>query len=304
MSTSMHQGDCLTVLRTIPEASVDAVVTSPPYNLKKPYSVHDDNMPEAVYLAWMGEVACELRRVLKPGGHVFLNVGWNTKHPWRSIDVLLTYRPHFVLQNAIAWIKSLAIDGTALPDGDLKTLPALKAWLDSVGLPTSGKDGAAVRHGLCTALRADMHERTIGHMPSLNSDFFLNPCWEHLWHLTPAGRSPIDRLAIGVPYVHKDQPDRFGHGRVVHCRGDTWQLPYATIQSKDERFNHPSPYPVELVTMCLKLAALGPDALVLDPFAGTGATLLAAKALGLRAIGIEIDPAYCAAAEEQLRRTA
>ena len=57
MSITMHQGDCLTVLRTMPEASVDAVVTSPPYNLKKPYSVHDDNMPEAVYLAWMGEVA-------------------------------------------------------------------------------------------------------------------------------------------------------------------------------------------------------------------------------------------------------
>ena len=122
-----------------------------------------------------GRGRSELRRVLKPGGHVFLNVGWNTKHPWRSIDVLLTYRPHFALQNAIAWIKSLAIDGTALPDGDLKTLPALKAWLESVGLPTSGKDGAAVRRGLCTALRADLHERTIGHMPSLNSDYFLNP---------------------------------------------------------------------------------------------------------------------------------
>ena len=44
-------------------------------------------MPEAAYLAFMGDVAMELGRVMKPDGHVFLNVGWNSKHPWRSIDV-------------------------------------------------------------------------------------------------------------------------------------------------------------------------------------------------------------------------
>jgi site-specific DNA-methyltransferase (adenine-specific) len=266
--------------------------------------LHNDDMPEAAFLSWQGNVARELRRVMKPLAHVFLNVGWNTKHPWRSIDVALAYRPYFELQNMVTWIKSLAIDGTALPTGDLKTLPALKAWLESVGLPTSGKGGAAVRRGLCEALRTDLHERTIGHMPSLNSELFLNPGWEHVWHMTPTGRSPIDRQAIGVPYVWKDQPTRFGHGRDRHCRGDAWQLPYETIQSKEERFRHPTPYPVELALTCLKLAKLGPDALVLDPFMGTGATLLAAQQLGLSAIGIEIDPAYSAAAEEQLRRVA
>ena len=202
----------------------------------------------------------------------------------------------------IAWVKSLAIDGTALPDGDLKTLPALKTRLGSVGLPTSGKEGVAIRRGLCEVMRTDLHERTIGHMPSLNSEHFLNPAWENLWHLSPTGRSPIDRQAIGVPYVHKDQPARFGHGRAVHCRGDAWQIPYTTIQSKDERFQHPAPYPVELVLTCLKLAKLKPGDLVLDPFAGIGNTLLAAKKLELRAIGIEIDPQYVAAAEEQLRQ--
>jgi site-specific DNA-methyltransferase (adenine-specific) len=238
---TIKHGDCLAVLQTMPEASVDCIVTSPPYNLGKPYNVHDDRMPEAAYLGWQGNVAMESRRVLKPGGHLFLNIGWNTRHPMRSIDVLLAYRPYYVLQNMIAWVKSLAIDGSALPDGDLKTLPALKAWLERVGLPTSGKDGVAIRRGLCEALRTDMHERTIGHMPSLNSEFFVNPGWEHIWHLSPTGRSPIDRQAIGVPYVWKDQPARFGHGRDVHCRGDAWQIPYDTIQNKDERFHHPSP---------------------------------------------------------------
>lgn len=46
-------------------------------------------------------------------------------------------------------------------------------------------------------------------MPSLNSEFYLKPGWGHVWQLTPTGRSPVDRLAIEVPYVWKDQPARF-----------------------------------------------------------------------------------------------
>ena len=302
ITQTVINGDCLGVLQGMPPGSVNCVATSPPYNFGKRYSLHDDNMPEDTYLAFMGNVARELSRVMEPDGHVFLNMGWNTKHPWRSIDVLLAYRPYFQLQNAVAWIKSLAIDGTALPTDDLKTLPALKAWMESAGLPVSGKDGVAIRRGLCEALRSDLHERTIGHMPSLNSEHFLNPGWEHIWHLTPDGHSPIDRQAIGVPYVHKDQPARFGHGRDVHCRGSAWQIPYATIQDNAERYHHPATYPVELVITCLKLAGLKPGAMVLDPFMGIGSTLLAAKALGLSAIGIDIDPQYCAAAQEQLDR--
>jgi DNA modification methylase len=49
------------------------------------------------------------------------------------------------------------------------------------------------------------------------------------------------------------------------------------------------------------LAGLKPGDAVLDPFAGTGARLLAAKRLGLAAVGIEIDPAYCDAAQRRLR---
>ena len=260
-------GDCLEELRAMPAASVDAAVFSPPYNLKKRYNVHNDDMPEAVYLAWQDEVARELRRVMKPFGHVFLNVGWNSRRQWRSNDVAMAYRPFFVLQNQIAWIKSVALDASTLPD---------------------------------EALRSEMHERTFGHFTPIGSSTYLNPCWEIIWHFTPTGRSPIDREAIGVPYVFKDQPARFGHNRELHCRGNVWHKPYKTTQSRDDRFNHPSPYPVDLALMCLKLAKLGPDALVLDPFAGIGSTLLAAQELGLRAIGIEIDPAYCAAAEERL----
>jgi site-specific DNA-methyltransferase (adenine-specific) len=145
-----------------------------------------------------------------------------------------------------------------------------------------------------------MHERTVGHFVSVNSDYYLNPCWEPIYHFTPSGRSRLDRQAIGVRYVWADQPARFGHHRDKHCRGSAWHIPYKTTQSAADRYHHPATFPVELADLCLRLAAPKPDALVLDPFAGIGSTLVAAKALGLTAIGIDIDPNYCAAARKQL----
>jgi site-specific DNA-methyltransferase (adenine-specific) len=236
--------------------------------LGKPYGVHDDSMPEESYLSWQGVAAKESRRVLAPDGHLFLNVGWNAQHPWRSPDVANRYRAHFILQQRIAWVKSIALDGSTLPE----------------------------------ELRAAMHERQVGHFASLNSDRYLNPVFEDVWHFSATGDSKIDRTApgVGVPYVWADQPARFGHHRQRHCRGNALHLPYKTVQSRADRDFHPAPYPVEFAEFFLRLAGLKPDDLVLDPFMGTGATLLAAQRLGLRAIGIDIDPAYCAAARRRL----
>jgi DNA methylase len=55
---------------------------------------------------------------------------------------------------------------------------------------------------------------------------------------------------------------------------------------------HPAPFPVELARRCIRLSAW-PGETVLDPFAGTGTTLLAARQLGRRAIGVEVSEAYC-----------
>lgn len=66
---------------------------------------------------------------------------------------------------------------------------------------------------------------------------------------------------------------------------------------------HPCPKPVQWMRWLIDLASL-PGETILDPFAGSGTTLRAAKDLGRRAIGIEIDPTYCAIAVRELSQEA
>ena len=68
-----------------------------------------------------------------------------------------------------------------------------------------------------------------------------------------------------------------------------------------KRANHPAPFPVELPRRCIKLFSFVGDT-VLDPFLGSGTTLVAAAANGRFGIGIEIDESYCRLARERLAR--
>src|SRR5829696_72390 len=68
-------GDCLAELRHLAASSVDVVVTSPPYNIGVAYRSYDDRRPREDYLAWLAEIGLEIKRVLKPDGSLFLNVG-------------------------------------------------------------------------------------------------------------------------------------------------------------------------------------------------------------------------------------
>ncbi len=152
---------------------------------------------------------------------------------------------------------------------------------------------------------------TFGHFKPVNSPRFLNHTHEHVFHFTKAGKTPLDRLAVGVPFKDKSNIARWGHARDRRCAGDVWFIPYETIRSKAQRDHHPSPFPAALPERCIKLAGVPthengstpPDdaPLVLDPFVGIGSTLIAAQKLGCRGIGIEIDPGYAESAAWRLR---
>ena len=242
----------MAVLETLEAASVDVIVTSPPYNLDLAYSQYDDTRSEADYLDWMVSVATALRRVLRPDGSFFLNITGSNSKPWLPFELIVRLRPLFVLQNHITWIKSIATAS------------------DSVG-----------------------------HYKPLAGQRFLNHNHEHIFHLTLDGNVKLDRLSIGVPFKDKSNIARRGHTRDLRCRGNTWFIPYRTVQTKAGKYNHPGMFPVDLPRWCIRLHGK-PGAAVLDPFAGTGTTLVAAFLENASGIGIELDPAYIAVAASRL----
>ncbi|HKP93601.1 MAG TPA: site-specific DNA-methyltransferase [Chthoniobacterales bacterium] len=245
----------------LPATSVDLVVTSPPYNLGIAYGRYSDRAKRGDYLEWCHNWATQLRRVLKPAGSFFLNLGASPSNPLLPHELILRLRDLFVLQNTIHWIKAISLD-------------------DEAGEGTSR-----------------------GHFKPINSPRYLNDCHEYIFHLTPEGTTPIDRLALGVPYADKSNIARWSHtkGRDRRCRGNTWFIPYETIQRRAKERPHPATFPVRLAEWCIRLHGITRVDTMLDPFLGIGNSAVAAKRLGVKNfIGFEIDDEYLAEAKRRI----
>ena len=260
-------GDCVEILRALPEASVDSIVTSPPYNLGVRYRTYDDTIPRQAYLEWTNAWVKAAARVLAGEGSLFLNVGAKPTDPWTAFDVAQAVRPHLQLQNTIHWIKSIAIERALA--------------------------GAGAR------LEDDL---AIGHYKPINSRRFLHDCHEFIFHFTPKGRTTLDRTAVGVRYQDRSNIGRWrAAASGKRCRGNTWFIPYDTIQSRDKERPHPATFPPKLPEMCLRLHGLTRLTTVVDPFMGLGATAVACAQLGISFVGIEVDADYVNEAVERTR---
>ncbi len=254
--------DCIKGMKALKPASIDVVVTSPPYNLGKLYSKYMDRRDQDEYLAWCREWAAEIKRVLKPKGSFFLNLGSSPSNPTIPHELLFNLLLKeqggndgvFYLQNNIHWIKSI------------------------------------------TVLDDDGREYSRGHFKPINSNRFVNDCHEYIFHLTPSGDTPIDRRAIGVAYKHKSNIARWGHteGNDKRCRGNTWFLPYHTIQSSEKERPHPATFPPELPEQCIRLHGVEKGVTtVLDPFLGIGNSWIAAIRCEVgKFYGFDIDAEY------------
>ncbi len=258
----LRLGDCVAGMAGLPDGSVDLVVTSPPYNLGINYGSYRDDRSESDYLDWTRQWAAEVRRVLRPDGALFLNIGAVPASPWMPHLVVVALRDLFELQNTIHWIKSITVpaaDGEPLSSGHFKPINS-KRFLN------------------------DCHEYVF-HLTKTGNV----PIDRLALGVPYADKSNVSR------WKHTSGRDR-------RCRGNTWFVPYETIKNRSRDRPHPATFPSRLAEYCLRLHGKPPrEITMLEPFLGIGHAAVAAARLGVaRFLGFEIDEGYLAAACERL----
>jgi site-specific DNA-methyltransferase (adenine-specific) len=199
-----------------------------------------------------------------------MNVGAKPTDPWIPLEVAQVARKHLKLQNTIHWVKSIAID----------------------------------REATGTSSRLD-RDVAVGHYKPINSERFVNDCHEYIFHFSPGGRNRLDRRAVGVPYQDASNIKRWAKsGEGLRCRGNTWFIPYETIQSRDRDRPHPASFPPKVPEQCVRLHGLDRTGVMLDPFMGLGTSAIAAARLGVDFIGIEMDEHYLKEAVKRVKAAA
>lgn len=245
-------GDALDQLRTLPDGSVDCIVTSPPY-----YSLRDYGTPgqyglestPAEYVETMRALFAEARRVLTDDGTLWLNLGdsyYSAKGRPHGVDAKQSARRGF--------LRPLDGPGLGFPRKSLLMIPARVA----IALQDDG-----------WTLRSEITWRRTSAVPEPTAKDRPWRTTERLFLFSKAPRYWFNRAPLaGAEDVWTIEPDRGG-----------------------DSGNHTAPFPIELPIRCIK-AGCKPGGTVLDPFSGSGTTGAAARQLGRKYIGIDLNSAY------------
>jgi len=308
-------GDSVIEMAKMAPESVRCVITSPPYNLGVSYNKYDDNLPRKEYLEWTSKWVKEVKRILTFDGHFFLNVGYTNQDPWVAMDVAQEVRKYFVLQNNITWIKHIKIDkdtyGIYKPikseryttptnesvfhftkNGDIKVD---RLSISGEYSPRKGRYAASyTEEASLKRHEADLRRRIAKQMGHKD------------W------RDCLENSEFQKKYQEALQAKPFQY-LAAKDEGNSWYIPYTPIAllakevEADEkgtkatgRADHPATFPVGLPKRCIQFAGLKKKDVVLDPFLGTGTTLMACLKLGVRGIGIDLDEHYITFAQHRI----
>lgn len=243
-------GDCLDLLRSLPDESLQLVVTSPPYNIGKEYE-KKLNLDE--YLRQQRQVIAECVRALSPKGSICWQVG------------------NYVDKGAI-----IPLDAVLYP------------IFSGLGLKMRNRIIWHFEHGLHCSRRFSGRYETI---------IWFTKSDDYVFHLDPVR---VPQKYPGKKYFKGPKAGQYSCNPLGKNPGDLWVIP--NVKSNHvEKTEHPCQFPVELIER-LVLSLSNEGDWVLDPFLGTGTTVIAAIRHRRRGVGAEIVPKYIDLARQRIQQ--
>jgi DNA modification methylase len=320
----IYEGDALTVLRTLPNESVDCVVTSPPYYCLRDYNVKGqiglERTPEQ-FIKRLTEVFMECRRALNKEGTMWIVIGdsytgsgrgWGGKNDLysRKIQPSASFATEFSKPKKLQNYKNKDLIGVpwmlafALRQGGWYLRQDI-IWNKPNPMPESIRDRCTKAHEYVFFLTKSPHYH-----------------FDHNAMLEPAqydGRKKMTRTA-GTKYLNDAAGLRTqGISKMTHERWPNKMREYAvdnmcidkparnkrsvwTVPTRAFKGAHFATFPPDLIRTCIK-AGCKPGGVVLDPFMGAGTTALVAHELGRKYVGIELNGEYVKMAKERLENS-
>jgi len=324
-------GDAFETLRHFPDSSVDCALTSPPYFGHRRYASGGIGAEGRWqdYVAALGAVTAELRRVLKPTGSLWLNLGdtYRGKRllgiPWR-VAFHLTDEQGWTLRNSVVWHKvkggpdtsrdklrnvhELLFHFVRQPKGYYYDADAVRNAPRTARVENGAVVSATGVSGVCYRRQIEL-STALSDVEKAAATQALDATLAEIG----AGRLADFRMVIRGQQraTHSDATAVSGRARELQERGfcflryhpggakpgDVWDIMPEDTQGREAHF---APFPADLCRIPI-LATCPPEGVLLDPFCGTGTAPLVAAELGRRAIGIDVAEEYLELARRRRR---
>ena len=328
------KGDALSVLAAMPSNSIDVAMTSPPYWGKREYESGGIGL-ESTHLEYVQALCAifrELKRVLKPTGSFWLNLGDTYKGkclvgmPWRVAFELIDNQG-WILRNSVIWNKLKGgMDNSKDRLGNVheNVFHFVKQpkgyYYDATAIRSKPRDTKIVNGAIVsgTGVTGVRYKRQIELSTELSCEE-KNKAFAALDSMLADMRAGITsdfRMIIRGQQrtTHSDSARVSGRAKELRDKGfymlryhpagskpfDVWDIVPEDTQNRGSHF---APYPVDLCRMPL-LATCPPNGIVLDPFCGTGTTMVAAQGMARRSVGIDLSTHYLLMAQKRISESA
>lgn len=303
--SSILTGDCVEVMAAMAPNSVDAVVCDPPYELGFMGKSWDGTGVAYQVATWRAAY-----RVLKPGGHLLAFGGSRTYHRMACA----VEDAGFEIRDQIMWLYGSGFPkshnlkgehegwGTALKPAHEPIVVARKPLIGTVAANVLKHGTGALNVDGCRVGQRErerhVDEKRVSSFGGDAQDYKNPNTYPKATSPLPAGRWPANVILDEEAGAMLDEQEGHGASRFFYCPKASRKEREAGVgalrdsgRSGQRHNNHPTVKPVALMRYLIRLVT-PPGGTVLDPFLGSGTTLMAAALEGVDAIGIEREAEY------------